>query len=180
MAILQPSSTSPIRHRSGMTTSVKKTSLNSASPVICRSGLTSTPGDDMSRMKHVMPLWRGRSDVRARSRPNCAMWPIVVQTLWPLRIHESPSRTALDRNAGRSDPAPGSLNSWHHSSSHVKTLRKCRRRWSSLANMARTGATIPIAPGLACMFDGTPIDSRPSSTSDWSSARTPSPPHPSG
>jgi hypothetical protein len=56
MAILQPSSTSPIRHWSGMTTSVKKTSLNSASPVICRSGLTSTPGDDMSRMKQVMPL----------------------------------------------------------------------------------------------------------------------------
>ena len=44
MAPRQPSPTSPRRSASGMRTSVKKTSLNSASPVIWRSGRTSTPG----------------------------------------------------------------------------------------------------------------------------------------
>ena len=40
----QPSPTSPSRSASGIRTSVKYTSLNSASPVIWRSGRTSTPG----------------------------------------------------------------------------------------------------------------------------------------
>ena len=47
----QPCPTSPILSASGMTTSVRKTSLNSASPVACRSGLTSTPGALMSTAK---------------------------------------------------------------------------------------------------------------------------------
>lgn len=47
----QPSPTAPSRCSSGIRTSVRKTSLNSASPVICRSGRTSTPGAVMSQMK---------------------------------------------------------------------------------------------------------------------------------
>ena len=47
----QPSPTSPRRSASGMRTSVKYTSLNSASPVIWRSGRTSTPGACMSTTK---------------------------------------------------------------------------------------------------------------------------------
>ena len=47
----QPWPTSPIRSASPMTTSVRNTSLNSASPVACRSGLTSTPGAFMSTLK---------------------------------------------------------------------------------------------------------------------------------
>ncbi len=44
----QPSPGAPRRSLSGMRTSVKYTSLNSASPVIWRSGRTSTPGASMS------------------------------------------------------------------------------------------------------------------------------------
>ena len=47
----QPSPTSPSRSASGIRTSLKNTSLNSASPVIWRRGLTSTPGACMSTTK---------------------------------------------------------------------------------------------------------------------------------
>ena len=53
-----------------MRTSVKKTSLNSASPVIWKSGRTSTPGAFMSTRKAVMPLCLGTSGlVRAMMQP---------------------------------------------------------------------------------------------------------------
>ena len=51
----QPSPGSPRRSASGMRTSVKYTSLNSASPVIWRSGRVSTPGACMSTTKAVRP-----------------------------------------------------------------------------------------------------------------------------
>ncbi len=47
----QPAPTAPIRSASGITTSDRNTSLNSASPVSWRSGLTSTPGAVMSTEK---------------------------------------------------------------------------------------------------------------------------------
>ncbi len=50
-ATRQPSPTSPRRSASGMRTSLRKTSLNSAWPVIWRSGRTSTPGACMSTTK---------------------------------------------------------------------------------------------------------------------------------
>ena len=44
----QPSFSWPTSCSRGTNTSVRKTSLNSASPVICTRGLTSTPGACMS------------------------------------------------------------------------------------------------------------------------------------
>ena len=41
----------------------------------------------------------------------------IVQIFWPLTTHSSPSRTARVPRLARSDPAPGSLNSWHQISS---------------------------------------------------------------
>ena len=41
------------------------------------------------------------------------MWPPEVHTFWPLTIHSSPSCIALVCRPARSEPAPGSLNSWH-------------------------------------------------------------------
>ena len=51
VATRHPAPTASSLALSGMRTSVMNTSLNSASPVIWRSGLTSTPGAVMSRMK---------------------------------------------------------------------------------------------------------------------------------
>jgi hypothetical protein len=51
LATFHPSPAAPIRSASGTRASVRKTSLNSASPVIWRSGRTSTPGWRMSITK---------------------------------------------------------------------------------------------------------------------------------
>ena len=76
-----PSPSPPMRWLSAMRTSVKKTSLNSASPVIWKSGRTSTPGAFMSTRNAVMPLCFGASGlVRAMMSPNDERWASVVQT----------------------------------------------------------------------------------------------------
>jgi len=67
---VHPSSTSPMRSLSGTRTSVRKTSLKFALPVIWRRGLGSTPGACMSSTNIVMPLCLGASGfVRAMTMP---------------------------------------------------------------------------------------------------------------
>ena len=72
----QPLLTPPSACDSCTRTLSKKTSLNSASPVSCRSGLIVMPGSFMSSRKYVMPLCLGRAgSVRASSiiqSANCA------------------------------------------------------------------------------------------------------------
>ena len=58
--------------------------------------------------------------VRATSIPYWLNWAIEVHTFWPLTIHSSPSRTARVPSEARSEPEPGSLKSWHHTSSPVR------------------------------------------------------------
>ena len=55
--------------------------------------------------------------VRASSNPWSARWAQVVHTFCPLTRQPSPSRSARVASEARSEPAPGSLNSWHHTSS---------------------------------------------------------------
>ena len=118
LATFQPSPTSPRRSESGIRASVRKTSLNSASPVIWRSGRTSTPGSCMSRMKYESPACLGWSgSVRTIRIARSAMWAEDVHTFWPLTIQVSPSSTARVDRPARSEPAPGSEKSWHHTSS---------------------------------------------------------------
>ena len=72
-----------------------------------------------------MPWCLGRSgSVRASSRPKLARWATVVQTFWPLSTHSSPSRSARVARLATSEPAPGSLNSWHQISSQVNSGRR--------------------------------------------------------
>ena len=66
----QPPLTSPRRWPSGTRASLRKTSLNRASPVAWRSGRTSTPACRMARKKNVKPRCLGASQsVRAMSSP---------------------------------------------------------------------------------------------------------------
>ena len=121
----QPSPTSPSRSESGMRTSLKKTSLNSASPVAWKSGRTSTPGPCMSTRNAVIPLCLITSGLlRAMRSPMCALCASVVQTFCPLITHSSPSRSARVPSVATSDPAPGSEKSWHQISSPVKSGRR--------------------------------------------------------
>ena len=115
MATPQPPFSGPITLAAGTRRSSRKTSLNSAPPVACFSGRTSMPGLRMSTAKKVMPRCLGASQsVRARSMPQSATWADEVQTFWPLTTYSSPSRSALVRSPARSEPALGSLKSWHH------------------------------------------------------------------
>jgi hypothetical protein len=80
-ATVQPWFTSPRRWSSGTRTSVKKTSLNEAPPVIWRSGRTSTPGACMSTTKPVRPLCLGWSaSVRTMTSPMSLYCAPEVQT----------------------------------------------------------------------------------------------------
>jgi hypothetical protein len=70
----------------------------------------------------------------------------VFHTFWPLTIHWSPSRTADACRPARSEPAPGSLKSWHHVSSPVSVRRKYVRFSSSEAWSYIVGAASPTPP----------------------------------
>ena len=65
-----------------------------------------------------MPLCLGTSRfVRAMRIPQSLCWAPDVHTFCPFTTKASPSRTARLLSAARSDPASGSENSWHHTSS---------------------------------------------------------------
>ena len=60
--------------------------------------------------------------VRAKSKPQCALCALVVHTFCPLTTHLLPTITAFVVAPAKSEPLPGSLKSWHHTSSPV-TMR---------------------------------------------------------
>ena len=70
-----------------------------------------------------MPLRFGTSaSVRASTTPQSDTCAQVVQTFCPDSRHSSPSRSARVASEARSEPAPGSLNSWHQRS-ELSTIR---------------------------------------------------------
>ena len=61
-----------------------------------------------------MPLCFGASgSVRARHTPQCARCAADVHTFCPVSFQPPSARTAFMRSDARSEPAPGSENSWH-------------------------------------------------------------------
>src|SRR5687768_6516987 len=80
-----------------------------------------------------MPLCLGASgSVRASNMPSSADCPPDVHTFCPLITHSSPSRSAFVCRLARSDPAPGSLKSWHQPSCPVTIGRRYRSFCSSV------------------------------------------------
>ena len=118
-ATVQPPSTGPTTSSSGTKTSLKNTSLNSELPVVILSGRTSTPSACMSIDHHRDPVVLGHIRVR------CAPWrspcrssaPRDVHTFWPLTSQPPSTRVALVFTPAASEPASGSLNSWHQMTS---------------------------------------------------------------
>ena len=94
----------------------------------------------------------------------------MVHTFCPLTTHSSPSRSALVVSPARSDPLPGSLNSWHHLSSPV-TMGRSRRRLASgepcsrMVGAARAmpapaaGPTAPTSANTSATTAASPFDS---------------------
>ena len=102
----------------GTTTSSRKSSQNSAWPVIWVMGRNSTPGERMSTISIEMPRCVGTvSSVRASTPHQRANWPQDTHVFCPLRTKWSSRSTALVRSDARSDPASGSENPWHQISS---------------------------------------------------------------
>ena len=68
---------------------------------------------------------------RARRIPHSLCCAFDVHTFCPLTTNSSPSRTARVCSDARSEPASGSLKSWHHSSSPRSIGARNRACWSS-------------------------------------------------
>ena len=95
----------------------------------------------MGSTNAVIPRCLGTSQfVRASSSPKSAVAAPVDQTFCPVTSQSSPSRSALVVSPARSEPAPGSLNSWHQVISPVTVGRMNRRLRSSLPCSTSTGA----------------------------------------
>ena len=83
--------------------------------------------------------------VRATSMPQRAMCARVVQTFWPLTIHSSPSRTGpVVASPATSEPALGSLNSWHQISRCCAIGGSRLRFISSLPHCMIVGPPMPM------------------------------------
>ena len=97
-----------------------------------------------------MPWRLGTSgSVRARHTPKSERWAHVVHTFWPVSTHSSPSRSARVASEARSEPAPGSLNSWHHTSSLRTIGGRNRSRCSSVPWANSAGAARLSPSGLS-------------------------------
>ena len=146
-ATVQPPSTGPTTSSSGTNTSLKNTSLNSDMPVVMRSGRTSTPSACMSITIVVMPWCLGTSGlVRTVANPLPATWAPLVHTFWPLTSQPPSTRVALVLMPAASEPASGSLNSWHQMTSWVSADGTNRCTWSSVACWIRVRMTHPVMP----------------------------------
>ena len=77
--------------------------------------------------------------VRASRMPKSAWWAPELQTFCPFTTHVPPSSTARVRSPARSEPAPGSLNSWHHISSPRSTASRWRSCCSGVPWAMRVG-----------------------------------------
>ncbi len=83
-ATRQPSFSGPMTLPTGTSTSSRKTSLNSLSPVIWRSGRISTPFAVIGTASIEMPLWFGAlGSVRTSAMPQSAKRAYDDHTFWP-------------------------------------------------------------------------------------------------
>ena len=117
-ATVQPPSTGPTTSSSGTNTSLKNTSLKSEAPDVSFRGRTSTPSACMSITIIVMPSCLGTSGfVRTVANPMPATCAPLVHTFWPLTSQPPSTRVALVLTPAASEPASGSLKSWHQMTS---------------------------------------------------------------
>ena len=154
MATRQPSPGAPSTQSSGTNTLSRKTSLNMVRPVISRSGRMSMPGACMSTRKYVIPWCFRAGSVRARQMAQSAWRARDVHTFWPLSSQPPPTSPspfsagrALVRSDARSEPASGSLNSWHQVISARLVGPRKRSRWAWLPYFSIAGPAQAPIPG---------------------------------
>ena len=121
--------------------------MNISRPVISRSGRISIPELFISTRKYVSPLCFGTvASVRARQMAQSAFLASDVQTFWPVRSQPPSARSALVRSEARSEPASGSLKSWHHEISPRSVGPAKRSAWAALPWPRIAGMAQPPMP----------------------------------
>ena len=104
-----------------------------------------------------------------------------VHTFCPLTVHTSPSRTARVDRLARSEPAPGSENSWHQISSPVHSGRSQRCCCSGVPKASMVGAAMPSPmPFRSGWLPGAPAAANWASTAVCRLRGSPCPPSPAG
>ena len=115
--------------------------------MIWRSGRTSTPGACMSITMVVMPACLGASgSVRTVARPRWQYCAPEVQTFWPLTTQPPSTGSPRVLTAAASEPASGSLNSWHQTYSPIRVLSTQRSTWSGVAYWFTVMMFQPVMP----------------------------------
>ena len=139
-ATRQPSPGAPTSWSSGTNTSSSSTSLNSASPVSCTSGWTSTPGACMSTTKNDRPLCLGAVGVAAgQAHPPVGELRVRGPDLAPVEppapVH-APGRGAHRGEVGSGvglgeELAPQLPRRWGWPAASAPSGRRCRGRAAS-------------------------------------------------
>src|SRR5271168_1935403 len=87
-----------------------------------------------------MPLCLGADgSVLASNAPHCENCAAVVQIFWPVMRQPPSTRVALVDRPARSEPAPGSENSWHQTISPRNVGGRNRCFCSSVPNATIDG-----------------------------------------
>ncbi len=129
----------------------------------------------------MRPLCLGASgSVRATSMPRSARWASVFHTFCPVMTHSSPSRTARHARPARSEPAPGSLKSWHQESSPVNMGRSSRFFSASSPWVTMVGPAMVRPKKCRASGEPAPASRSAASMSFWMLGGRPRPPQPSG
>ena len=133
----------------------------------------------MSTTKHDSPRKPvGASPVRARRKPRSAIGPSDVHTFWP-DTTQRPSACFLARAriAPRSEPASGSLKSWHQmvSAERIPGSRAC---WSGVPCSMSVGPTM-LRP-IVLTGSGAPASPQVTRNRAYSARVAPRPPYSAG
>src|ERR1700761_3686666 len=150
----QPSLTSPMRYRSGTTTSSKKSSQNSPVSSTRLIWRMVTPGRSVGNTNQVRPRCLGTSQsVRARQNPQLARCAWVDQIFCPVSTQVSPSFTARVRTPPRSDPPDGSEKNLQVSISPRSTCGTNQRKNSGCPCTSMVG-TLQLKVPLYRVYEG--------------------------
>ncbi len=120
-----------------------------------------------------MPWCCGTSgSVRARQIPQSARSATEVHTFWPVSRQPPSTRSARVRSEARSEPEPGSENSWHHTSSPRSDGVTNRSRCASVPCSRIVGSA---QPAITMSGRVTPARASSWSMTIWVTASAPSP-----
>ena len=112
------------------------------------------PGVFMSTSRKLMPLCLAAlGSVRTNRKHQSATCAMDVHTFCPFTTKCSPSRTARVWRFARSEPAFGSENPWHQSSSAVRIFARWRCCCAAVPCFMSVGPSIDTPPRLTSCGD---------------------------